>query len=217
MKKLFFVLFLCSCSVLFKKATGIKNPVVESNTDINKYLKIVNNNFNNSYRINIKEKNDSTIIKAIFSSFQSPIILNKSFSELCYLNNEKCTGIKLINAFKNIDSTYSVCDPEKNYLEKIKDLELISNQPLDTSKSDFYIVYFWSKFYTTTKKFMEDLKWLQELKNNSSENIDVLLVNCDLNESWGLKRKEELKIKFKFMKKKQGSFEIGDIPYNKSP
>ena len=216
MKNILLILFLSSCSVLFKKATGIKNPVVESNTDINEYLEIVNNNFNNSFRINIKEKNDSNIIKAIFNSFQSPIILNKSFSELCYLNNEKCTGIKLINAFKNIDSTYSLCEPEINYLEKIKDLELISNQPLDTSNSDFYVVYFWSKFYTTKIKFIEDLNWLQELKNNSPENIDILLVNCDLNENWGLKRNEELKIKFKFIKNKQGGFEIGEIPYKKS-
>ncbi|WP_276978986.1 hypothetical protein, partial [Flavobacterium filum] len=67
----------------------------------------------------------------------------------------------------------------------------------DLPSAEYYIFQSWNKYSSSTKRLKEDINWLYDLKKNSTIPIEIVLVNTDLLEEWGLEKNGELSVKFK--------------------
>ncbi|UGS23759.1 hypothetical protein [Flavobacterium channae] len=219
--KKFFIAFslfsLISCGTAVKKLAGFKNPKVEDKKELANYFSEVLPNAS-TYFMKVNEiGNEKEIFNNIVSGLNTEILLfSNSGEKYCYLGTEECSGIQMQNAFKNFTGNYSPCKENNSFklndlLNKITDIKGNTITIDDLPKADYYIFQNWNKYSGSKKKLKEDIDWLLGLKKNSNLNIEVIFVNSDMLEDWGLEEKGELPIKFK--KEGKGfTMTFGELP-----
>jgi hypothetical protein len=218
---LLLMIMLSSCGPTLRVLTGLKDPKVESRESIKQYLS--ENKFEiESYYLNVENKRDSTeIFNRFFFGFNSYVSLfdAKTGDKYCFLGTEECSGLQMQEAFKNFEENYSPCTDESE--PRLKDfLNILINQngeKVDVNslpKAEFYIFQTWNKYVESKKRFKENLLWLEELGKNSDK-IEIIYVNSDLLDDWGLEKGKSLPIKIRRDGKKSVNMYFGSLPLAK--
>lgn len=218
---LLLIIMLSSCGPTLRVISGLKDPKVESRESIKQYLS--ENKFEiESYYLNVENKRDSTeILNRFLFGFNSDLYLfdAKTGDKYCFLGTEECSGLQMQEAFKNFEENYSPCTDESE--PRLKDfLNILVNQNGETvdvnslPKAEFYIFQTWNKYVESKKRFKENLLWLEELGKNSDK-IEIIYVNSDLLDDWGLEKGKSLPIKIRRDGKKSVNMYFGSLPLAK--
>lgn len=215
-----FLLTLFSCGSAIKTLVGFKNPKVETKASLLSYLSEVKEN-ETSYFLKADKIGDSaTVYRNFLFGFNSDIFMfSKNGQKFCYQGTEECSGIQMTNAFKNFNENYAPCvnDSETTLSTLINKLVDINGKALninDLPSAEYYIFQSWNKYSSSTKRLKEDINWLYDLKKNSTIPIEIVLVNTDLLEDWGLEKNGELPVKFK-KEEKTIDVTFGKLPLKK--
>jgi hypothetical protein len=219
-KILLFILFLLtlfSCGSAIKTLVGFKNPKVETKASLLSYLSDVKEN-ETTYFLKADKIGDSiTVYRNFLFGFNSDLFMfSKNGQKYCYLGTEECSGVQMTSAFKNFNENYAPCTNDSatilsSLVNKLVDK---NGKPLninDLPSAEYYIFQSWNKYSSSTKRLKEDIKWLYDLKKKSTIPIEIVLVNTDLLEDWGLEKNGELPVKFK----KEGK--TIDVTFGKLP
>jgi hypothetical protein len=216
------LIVLISCGGAIKTLAGFKNPKVETKESVSKYLTDVNEN-KKTYFLKAEKIGDSaTVYKNLLFGFNTEIVMfNKNDQKFCYQGTEECSGIQMTNAFKNFNENYAPCvnDSEttlSSLINKLVDINGKSVTIKDLPLAEYYIFQNWNKYSTSSKKLKQDIDWLNDLKKNSNFPVEIILVNTDLLEEWGLEKNGELPLKFK----KEGKtidMTFGKLPLKTTP
>ena len=219
-KILLFILFLLtlfSCGSAIKTLVGFKNPKVETKASLLSYLSDVKEN-ETTYFLKADKIGDSIIVYRNFLfGFNSDLFMfSKNGQKHCYLGTEECSGVQMTSAFKNFDENYAPCTNDSTTILSSLVNKLVdkNGKPLninDLPSAEYYIFQSWNKYSSSTKRLKEDINWLYDLKKNSTIPIEIVLVNTDLLEDWGLEKNGELPVKFK----KEGK--TIDVTFGKLP
>ncbi|MFN3755787.1 MAG: hypothetical protein ACK4RM_02415 [Flavobacterium sp.] len=217
----FLIIMLSSCGPTLRIIAGFKDPKVESRESIKQYLS--ENKFEiETYFLKVENKRDSTeIFNRFLFGFNSDVYLfnTKTGDKYCFLGTEECSGVQMQEAFKNFDENYRPCTDESE--PKLKDfLNILVNQngeKVETNslpEAEFYLFQTWNKYVESKKRFKENLVWLEELGKNSNK-IEVIYVNTDLLDDWGLEKGKSLPIKIRRDGKKSVNMYFGSLPLAK--
>lgn len=199
-------LTISSCSLLVRFA-GFKNPKVETKESVQEYLNEIESPFEYTYIL--KSTSDSLIMyNNLFSKINTATLYNSQGSPLAYDGSATCGGTQLSHTFEDPESYYETATKDSISLNT----QLSSFVRIDANKqteilpkADYYYVIYWSKFFGKKKNQMEDFIWTDSSRLKSDKNIVVLLVNTDMQESWGLKKEGKIKLKMHTEKSKDGS------------
>ncbi|HTO35486.1 MAG TPA: hypothetical protein VLZ72_04565 [Flavobacterium sp.] len=215
------LLLMLSCGTAIKTIAGFKNPKVETKENVSQFLSDVNSD-EKTYFLGINKPGDSiSIYKNFLFGFNSDMYLySKSGEKYCYKGTEECSGVQLQSAFKEFEENYLPCtdDDSENLLTFLEQIVDSKGNPVEISSlppADYYIFETWNKYSGSQKKLKEDLDWLLGLKNNSNHHIEIILINTDLLEEWGLEKNGELPIKFK-KEGKSMRLTFGKMPFKNS-
>jgi hypothetical protein len=215
-----FILFLFalfSCGSAIKTLVGFKNPKVETKASLLSYLSEVKENETTYFLKADKIGDSTTIYRNFLFGFNSDLLMfSKNGQKYCYLGTEECSGAQMTKAFNNFEENYAPCTNDStttlsSLLDKLVDKsgKRINNKDLPVA--EYYIFQSWNKYSSSTKRLKEDINWLYDLKKNSTIPIEIVLVNTDLLEDWGLEKNGELPVKFK----KEGK--TIDVTFGKLP
>lgn len=205
-KILVFILFLFtlfSCGSAIKTLVGFKNPKVETKASLLRYLSEVKENEITYFLKADKIGDSTTIYRNFLFGFNSDLFMfSKNGQKYCYLGTEECSGVQMTNAFKNFDKNYAPCTNDSttilsSLVNKLVDKNGKTLNINDLPSAEYYIFQSWNKYSSSTKRLKEDINWLYDLKKNSTIPIEIVLVNTDLLEDWGLEKNGELPVKFK--------------------
>jgi hypothetical protein len=203
-----------SCSFIIKKAIGLKNPKVETRQSLTDHLIKNNINLGNNYFFKLK-KDSTEIYKTILDGLKKNLLIfDKQGKKCCYMGSEKCKGKQLSKTIMQFDTFYKPCiNNDSMTLTQLR--EGLVSFSTDQSKldPDYYIVIFWNKYLGKKNSIREDYEWIYELKNKSNVNLEILFINTDLQEEWGLIKGRRMKIKFHLRSKNSASIQLGKIPY----
>ena len=199
----FLFLVLISCGSAVKTLVGFKNPKVETKQSLLNYLAEVKEK-ETTYFLKADKIGDSTTVynNFLFGFNADLFIFSKNGQKFCYQGTEECSGVQMSSAFKNLEENYAPCTNDSvttltSFLEKLVDQ---NGKPLHYNTlppAEYYIFQSWNKYSTPAKRLREDINWLYDLKKNSTIPIEIVLVNTDLLEEWGLEKNGELPIKFR--------------------
>jgi hypothetical protein len=219
-KILLFILFLLtlfSCGSAIKTLVGFKNPKVETKASLLSYLSDVKEN-ETTYFLKADKIGDSmTVYRNFLFGFNSDLFMfSKNGQKYCYLGTEECSGVQMTSAFKNFNENYAPCTNDSatilsSLVNKLVDKNGKPFNINDLPSAEYYIFQSWNKYSSSTKRLKEDIKWLYDLKKKSTIPIEIVLVNTDLLEDWGLEKNGELPVKFK----KEGK--TIDVTFGKLP
>jgi hypothetical protein len=199
--------------MMMKSMMGLKNPKVESYETINELIYEVGcSNFPNYTLVGTSDS--SIIYNNIFKSSIGSLLFDSLGNRLCRLDKKKCTGVVLSELFKSgTGNDFILCQNDTaNLTHVLKELQLVCGSQYE-KKHDYYLVFYWSRFLGGERRVKDNLKWIKSISNNSEHDIAVILVNTDLQESWGLKKGDKMKLKIKFIGNKSASVILGEIPY----
>lgn len=200
---IFFLLTLFSCGSAIKTLVGFKNPKVETKESLLSYLSEVKENETTYFLKADKIGDSATVYRNFLFGFNSDLFMfSKNGQKYCYLGTEECSGVQMTSAFKNFEENYAPCTNDStttlsSFVNKLVDK---NGKPLnsnDLPSAEYYIFQSWNKYSTSSKRLKEDINWLYDLKRNSTIPIEIILVNTDLLEEWGLEKNGELSVKFK--------------------
>lgn len=225
MKRIFLVVFttliFISCGSTMKVLSGFKNPKVESKETVLNYFN-ENKLGDETYFLNVNQLGDTLMIyRNLFLGMGSELkIFSSSKQRYCYNGTEECSGVQLKEAFGDFKNKYQPCidDEDFMYKELLDNIQDRDGKPLSFDslpKADFYIFAFWNKYLGSVKDIKENIDWIYELQEKSDLKTELILVNSDLLDEWGLEEGEELSTKFK--KTKNGmSIDFGELPLSKN-
>lgn len=211
-----------SCSLVIRKIIGLHDPVVETHYTISAFIIESGKTFDYNYII--KSKTDSTsIFKNLFLCGANQIMLFDSMGTRLYYENQdsmSCQGNLYKIAFNNpqifkagLNDTVCLHD----YLNRYTPITTNGDPEWDAVRitpSSFYLVYYWSKFMGGRRKYIDEIKRLQELQMKSNFKISIIGVNTDLQEDWGLIPGKKMKMKLK-IRGHGGTADFGPLPYKK--
>ena len=217
------LLGLVSCGPLMKSLVGMKNPRVQTKTQVNTYFKDVLPK-EDTYFLTVNKVGDSAMIyRNLFLGFDSDMkLFDQKGVRYCYQGTEECSGIQMTKAFASFETSYKPCqydDTEHaetldDYLNLMVDVNGKRITRADLPEANYYIVQNWNTYTSSKKHFKEDVQWLNTLRAGSTTSIAVLFINGDLLVDWGLVEGKELKIKFR--KSKKGyTLSYGNLPLSK--
>ncbi len=220
MKKIFpllSIIFICSsCGLLLKKAMRLHNPEVQTKESVTAYLEKINSPFSYSYILNDPGSEDA-IEEAFFGAMENKkgILIDRNYNQYCYTGTTKCTGVQIRQSFNDLENNYEICKkyPFDSLVEKLDPLS--GSYGMEKIDSDYYYIVNWAIYLGTEKTNEEDFQWLKELEKNANKNIQIILVNTDLQSSWGLEEGKKVRVHFKKIKDSEGGFEMiySDLPY----
>jgi hypothetical protein len=198
--------------------SGFKDPVVKSKNEINQFINDNEGDFD-TYFLNVQTKKDSSeIFEKFLFGFNSDLYLyqEESGKKYCFQGTEECSGILMQEAFKNIDTNFSVCQStnEMNLDDFLKLLQNKTGENVSRSnlpKSEYYLFETWNTYMQNKKEFKENLKWLTELEETNKK-IKIIYINTDLLDDWGLEKGKKLPIKFKRDGKRSVELFFGKLP-----
>ena len=198
------LLNLVSCGTTIKTLVGFKNPKVETKATVLEYLDDNKIEHDTYFRTVKKEKDSIEIYRNLIFGFNSEILIfDKNGTKYCYNGNEECSGVQLRSAFENFESNYKPCiDTTKTvsldlFLSRLQDKNGNPILKSDLPDADYYFFNCWNKYAGRSKMIKEDIDWLYELNQNTSNKIEIILINTDLLEEWGLEEGGELPLKFR--------------------
>ena len=204
MKKytLLLLLLLClglqSCSFLFRTAFSIKNPQVQTNEQIAKYLDDLDCPIQNTFVIDC-EPDSVQIYSNLMKGFSNEILIYKDSVRYCYQGASRCSGVKLKATIDEFEESYSPCKNDtinfKNYLSKLTPLS--QDNKLQIEQGKIYFFAHWTIFFGSKNSKKEDFEWFYEFKENYPEKYEIVLINTDLNEKWGLEKGKKMKMRFR--------------------
>jgi len=212
------LLFFSSCGLTIRMLSGFKDPVVKSKNEINQFINDNEGDFD-TYFLNVQTKKDSSeIFEKFLFGFNSDLYLyqEESGKKYCFQGTEECSGILMQEAFKNIDTNFSVCQStnEMNLDDFLKLLQNKTGENVSRSnlpKSEYYLFETWNTYMQNKKEFKENLKWLTELEETNKK-IKIIYINTDLLDDWGLEKGKKLPIKFKRDGKRSVELFFGKLP-----
>lgn len=215
------ILTLFSCGSAIKKLVGFKNPKVETKESLTGYLSEVKEN-QTTYFLKADKIGDSTTVynNFLFGFNADLFMFSKKGQKFCYQGTEECSGVQMTGAFKNFNENYAPCTSDSittltSFLEKLVDQNGKSLHNNTLPPAEYYIFQSWNKYSTPAKRLKEDIEWLHDLKKNSTIPIEIILVNTDLLEEWGLEKNGELPVKFR-KKGKTIDLIFGKLPLKKT-
>lgn len=212
------LMFFSSCGLTIRMFSGFKDPVVKSKNEINQFIKENEGDFD-TYFLNVQSKKDSTeIFEKFLFGFNSDLYLYNSESgkKYCFRGTEECSGVLMQEAFKNVDTNFSVCQStnEMNLDDFLKLLQDKNGENVSRSnlpKSEYYLFETWNTYMQNKKEFKENLKWLTQLEQTNKK-IKIIYINTDLLDDWGLEKEKKLPIKFKRDGKRSVELVFGKLP-----
>jgi hypothetical protein len=208
---------------MMKSLVGLKNPRVQTKTEVNAYFQSVLPK-EPTYFLTVEKVGDSAqIYRNLFLGFDSDMkLFDQKGVRYCYQGTEECSGVQMTQAFSAFERNYKPCqyDDTENaetlddYLNLMVDVNGKRLTRADLPVANYYIIQNWNTYTGSKKHFKEDVQWLETLRGGSATSIAVLFVNGDLLVDWGLVEGEELKIKFR--KSKKGyTLSYGNLPLPK--
>ncbi|WP_333693281.1 hypothetical protein [Flavobacterium sp.] len=215
------VLFFSSCGLTIRMLSGFKDPVVQSKNDINQYVKENAGDFD-TYFLNVQTPKDSTeIFERFLFGFNSDLYLfhTESGKKYCFQGTEECSGVLMQEAFKNVETNFSVCQSNNqihldNFLKLLQDKNGKSVSRSNLPNSEYYLFETWNTYMQNKKEFKENLKWLTALEQTNKK-IKIIYINTDLLDDWGLEKGKKLPIKFKRNGKRSVELVFGKLPIKK--
>ncbi len=219
-KKILFIVilsfFLNSCSLLFKTALSIKNPKVETNEQILEYLEKTECLIPNTFVINCPP-DSMQIYKNLMRGFTNEILIYKDSIRYCYEGKSRCTSEKLKKTIDEFDIYYTPCQNDTISFDifLLQLMPLSDNNKLQIKQEKIYVFAFWSIFFGSKKNKKDFFNWLYEYYKKYPDKYEIIIVNVDLNQNWGLEKGKKMKLKFKMTKKNSVDLEFGKIPYKK--
>lgn len=218
---LLLVFIFSSCEPTIRVLTGLKDPKVESRESIQRYLAENKFDINTNY-LTVESKRDSIeIFNRFLFGFNSDMMLfnGKTGEKYCFLGTEECSGIQMQEAFKNFEEKYTPCtDEAEPSLDDFLNILVDQNgEKIDKNslpEAEFYLFQTWNKYLESKKRFKENLLWLEKLEK-SSDKIEIIYINTDLLDEWGLEKGKSLPIKIKRDGKKSVSMYFGSLPIAK--
>ncbi|MBN2663594.1 MAG: hypothetical protein JXR68_08080 [Bacteroidales bacterium] len=212
---LFFLsFFFNSCSLFFKTALSIKNPKVENNEDIMEYLEDTDCPIQNTFVVSCPP-DSLQIYQNLMKGFTNEILIYRDSIRYCYEGTNRCTSEKLKKTIDEFYKYYTPCQSDTIDFEVFMSqlLPLSKNANLQIEHGKIYIFAYWSIFFGSKKNKKEYFNWLFEYKNKYPDKYEIILVNVDLNNDWGLENDRKLKLIFKMNKKNSVDLEFGKMPY----
>jgi hypothetical protein len=215
---------------MVKTLSGFKNPKVHSKMSINKAVQNLNLDKNHQLDLRVVQPKDSLeILKILLSAMDGQIILFDSKGKRkCYKGNESCPAIQFKDINNNFNTHVSDCDDNEqsnitfgfDTLDSLlKRTVNIYDKQLNASnlpKADYYAIYNWSLFVASEKHLVEDYRRFEQYLANSDKKIEIIRMNCDLINEWGLKEQARLKLNFVKNEGKTYRLKFGKIPYSKN-
>jgi len=177
------VLFISSCQFLLKSYYGIKNPKIETEKSLKKYLKRKNINSDNIYAVNYND-----YLKILKQTKGVPEIMIFSADGKCikYKEEGQCNAYAfdfIETLSKNETLQYIDSLNLNEYLHMLKDLD---GKPVTVKKNketDFYLFIFWARYTGRLNKNHVKI-WEEQADNNKKAKIEVFKVNMDKHFWW---------------------------------
>ena len=222
-KSLIIVLLLVTlvgCGSAIKTLVGFKNPKVETKESILSYLSEIKENETTFFLKANKIGDSITVYKNFLFGFNSDLFMfSKNGQKFCYQGTDECSGVQMKSAFENFEENYAACANDttttlSSFLDKLVDKNGESINSNALPPAEYYIFQSWNKYSSSSKRMKEDINWLYDLKKSTKHSIEILLVNTDLLEDWGLEKNGELLIKFR-KKGKSVDLTFGKLPLKK--
>ncbi len=176
-------LVLSSCGFAIKTFYGARNPKVETEKSLHKYLVKKKINTDNIYAVDF---NDFVSIVNIIKAVPEIMVFSSNNKLIKYKEDTACNA----NAFSYIenlseDMEFQYVDSITldDYLSKLKDFSGNSVTINKTDDTDFYLFIFWTRYTGRLNKNHVKV-WEEQANNNSKAKIRVLKVNLDQQEWW---------------------------------
>lgn len=191
---LFVIILNESCTKLILYSYGMRNPKIENEKSITKYLALNKLDTNNNFAL----KDTATLNKFYQSNIGTPEIrfYDKNGYLMLYRDDKKCNGqndslITFLNP-KNvvrIDSTENIF----NYINQIKTLRG-ENVNVDEFKDyDYYLIMYWAKWLGKVNSIkMTD--WEGNLSKKRDLRIKTIKLSTDYMNFWPLDKKDMVKV-----------------------
>lgn len=213
---------LSSCGIIMKKISGLPNPEVYANTDIQSFIDVLPS-YDNVYDGHFKTRLDSTqIISTMFKGIESKaFIFDKDGFFLCTNQDVMNCSYSQLNDIKetSISENYQRCEKGIHVTDEIykkadillKDLYFKDNKSLKTDFEGYSIIYYWSESFDKGKS----VEFWNEFYSNfeNEEKVRFIRINTDLNADWGLQEGKKIKLR---LKKRRSSTEY-DVTTSKIP
>lgn len=217
------VLAVVSCGPTMKMLVGLKNPRVQTKSEVETYFKDVLPQ-EKTYFLTVPKVGDSAAIyRNLMLGFNSDMkLFDRKGVRYCYQGTEECSGVQMTQAFAAFENNYKPCQYDSaedaetldDYVQLMVDVNGKRLTRADLPEAQYYIIQNWNTYSGPKKHFKEDVQWLQSLQSQSNISVAVVFINGDLLVDWGLVEGEELKIKFR--KNKKGyTLSYGKLPLAK--
>ncbi|WMI69008.1 hypothetical protein [Mangrovimonas sp. YM274] len=223
MKKSFVLIALCTCLFSCKTALVnllIKNPKVENTETIKAFQQKHEYPTTNSL---ILVADTTAILKSMFKGLSSGYqIFNSKGELLCYNGQSTCGGQQFMEFLNTNSTTFTPCEDKNLTLDAVLAQTYdINNQPVQREQfenTDYYIVSYWAKFMGGKRGYEDAVLWMEEelAKNTTDTSVTFIKINTDLQESWGLKAGEKVRLKIK-QKDNSMKLKISELPYKNKP
>lgn len=217
------LLSLGSCGPVMKTMVGLKNPRVQTKSEVETYFKDVLPSEKTHFFTVHKVGDSATIYRNLMLGFNSEMkLFDRKGVRYCYQGTEECSGTQMTKAFAEFENNYKPCQYDTvkeaetlvDFLSIMVDVNGKRLTMADLPEAEYYVIQNWNTYSGPKKHFHEDVQWLQTLRSNASNRSAIIFINGDLLVDWGLIAGEELPIKFK--KNKDGyTLNFGKLPLAK--
>jgi hypothetical protein len=192
----YFILMLLqtSCNKILLYSYGIRNPKIENQKSIFKYLK--NNKLSTDNNFCLKDT--TTFNKFILQGISAPEIrfYDHNGYLMIYRDDKRCNGQN--------DSLITFLDPKNvvkidssenihSYLAQLKMLDGKDINPEDFKNYDYYLITYWAKWIGKVNKTKMD-HWNSSIKQKKNLKIKDIKVTADYMDFWVLDKKDMIKI-----------------------
>ena len=215
-----FVLLSSSCITIVKTVVGFKNPKVLT---VNEIKSITKETFKTKAITDLYYKGvkDSTaIMDVIANSFNGDILVfDSKGKQKCLASQSTCSGIQLTELETKGSDLITDCEIESplKIQEVLKNTFYINNdKTVDSShfsNKAYTFVYYWSSFISSKKRMQEDFEYFESRLKKSKIAYNIIRINCDLNETWNLKKGKKIKLSFQKVDKRKYDLTFGKIPW----
>ena len=188
---------LLGCQPIIKLFYGVKNPKVENEQTLTKYMSKKDINKDNVYTVNFD--NYQRQLKSIDFKIPEVLIFNKKGQFIPYGEEYACNA-SAFNFIENLNKDSIYHSTNKTTLDStLIGLCDLKGKPktINTSDStDYFVFIYWTRWAGKLNK--DHVKvWEQQASNNDKVNIKVIKINMDFQEYWGEDNLSKIKPKKK--------------------
>ncbi|WP_312422068.1 hypothetical protein [Epilithonimonas sp.] len=150
-KKLFYLyllsLLLSSCTPILKTIYGVKNPKIESQESLQKYMNSIDMNSENILLVKNKDVY-KTVLKEFQKSIPEAVLFDASGNRITYKNETKDCNAGLFSTIPNLRLNDSLKKEEGSNLKEFSEnlIDFKKNKIEDFPEADFYLFIDWAKF-----------------------------------------------------------------------